>query len=588
VKKVSHATGTLLLALLVTALLHACSNATEPEEDPLGSADLAFAPSSIDLGEEREATVRMENRGTRAAGPIQLLPAAVTHDGGPVAGAQLQVTPHEIPTLNPGSAVDVTLSLLLDTSPPSGAYETSLDARVGGETTGTLGISFSVAPPPPPGLTDAIEITAGPEAPRQGDVVAYAAETRDSNGQVVNDTSLRWSVSPATAGVMTSDGRFVGYDPGAAKVIATASDLADTLDITVSARQPGRSDPRFSVVGRAPISDRFTSDLWVHGDFAYAGTWACRGSNCGNRLHTWNVSNPGAASLTHVVEVNARVVNDVKIRADGLMGVITHEASNDGQNGVTLLDLSDPARPLPITRFTAGLESGVHNVWVEGDYVYIVVDGLGNGMRILDISNPSEPAIVGSYYAGSSFLHDIYVRDGLAFLSHWNAGLVILDVGNGIAGGSPTNPVEVSRIATIGGQTHNAWYWPAAGYVFVGEEDFDTPGIMHVVDVRDLANPREVANFRVEGTTPHNFWLDEERAILYLAWYEKGIRALDVSGALMGDFNRQGREITSLLYSSGGSCPGTSGTCTWAPQLHDGLVYLSDMNTGIWILQPDL
>ena len=33
--------------------------------------------------------------------------------------------------------------------------------------------------------------------------------------------------------------------------------------------------------------------------------------------------------------------------------------------------------------------------------------------------------------------HDVYVRDGLAFLSHWDAGLIILDVGNGMAGGSP-------------------------------------------------------------------------------------------------------------------------------------------------------
>ena len=62
-----------------------------------------------------------------------------------------------------------------------------------------------------------------------------------------------------------------------------------------------------------------------------------------------------------------------------------------------------------------------------------------------------------------------------AFLSHWDAGLIILDVGNGIAGGSPASPVEVSRIKTVGGQTHNAWYWPAAGYVFVGEENFGRP-----------------------------------------------------------------------------------------------------------------
>jgi hypothetical protein len=284
------------------------------------------------------------------------------------------------------------------------------------------------------------------------------------------------------------------------------------------------------------------------------------------------------------VVVDARVVNDVKVRADGAIAVITHELSNDAQNGVTLLDLGDPARPRVITRFTTGLESGVHNVWVEGDYVYVVLDGIGNGLRVLDISNANDPRVVASFYAGSSFLHDVYVRDGLAFLSHWDAGLVILDVGNGIKGGSPSNPVEVGRVQTAGGQTHNAWYWPAAGYVFVGEEDFETPGILHVVDASDLENPVEVATLRVSGSTPHNFWLDEDRAVLYAAWYENGVRAIDVGGELLGQLDRQGREVTSVRYGAGGRCVSSSETCTWAPQLHRGLLYLSDMNTGLWVL----
>jgi hypothetical protein len=110
---------------------------------------------------------------------------------------------------------------------------------------------------------------------------------------------------------------------------------------------------------------------------------------------------------------------------------------------------------------------------------------------------------------------------------------------------------------------------------------------MHVVDASDLSRPIEVATFGVSGATPHNFWLDEQRAIVYAAWYERGLRALDVSGELLGDLDRQGREIASAEYGIGSGCTGVSGTCTWAPQLHNGLIYLSDMNTGLWILQAD-
>ena len=584
-KSVRHTTtfGAAVAALL---LLQACDGgtSTEPENDS-GVVNITFVPGSVDLGEEREASVVLENRGTRAAGPIQLLPGPVTRGGSPVSEAQLQVIPGEIPTLSPGASRALSLSLVFSGSPPPGAYQGSLEARLDGEPVGTLGISFSVASPPPPGAGNTVSITAGPASPRQGDVVTYQAETRDSTGALVTDTSLSWSVSPAAAGLVTGDGRFVGYTPGGAKIIANASGVADTLDISISAR--GLSGG-FSVVGTGTVSTRFTSDVWVHGDYAYTGTWSCRSGNCGDRLHVWDVSDPSSPALTDAVLVDARVVNDVKIRADGAIGVITQEASNDGQNGVTLLDLSDPARPTIIGRFTSGLESGVHNVWVEGDFVFVVVDGVGNGMRVLDISNPGNPSTVASYYAGSSILHDVYVRDGLAFLSHWDAGLIILDVGNGVAGGSPANPVEVSRIQTAGGETHNAWYWPAAGYVFVGEEDFGTPpGIMHVVDASDLSNPKEVATFSLPGATPHNFWLDENRGILYAAWYENGLRAIDVSGVLLGALDRQGREIASIQYGSGSGCFGGSATCTWAPQLHNGLVYASDLNSGLWVLQPD-
>ena len=565
------------------SLAYACSSNSTGPGDGSGTPDLVFDPVSLDLGEDRESSITLENRGDGAAGPIQLLPGPVTRDGSSVAGAQLQVVPGEIATLNPGSSRTVTLSLVLSGTPAPGAYQCSLEARVQGKTLGAMNVSFAVAAPPPAGTGHTVTITAGPTDPRQGDVVTYVAETRDSTGALVNDVSLFWSVTPGSAGLTTGDGRFVGYTPGAARVVASIGVDSDTLDIDVAARGLSGS---FSVAGTGPVTSRFTSDVWVHGDYAYTGTWSCRNNACGDRMHAWNVSVPESPVLTDAVVVNARVVNDVKVRADGTLAVITHEIANDGLNGVTLLSLSDPARPSVITRFTSGLESGVHNVWVEGDYVYVVVDGVGNGMRVLDISNPTSPSVVASFYAGTSFLHDVYVRNGLAFLSHWDAGLIIVDVGNGIAGGSPSNPVEVSRIQTTGGQTHNAWYWPATGYVFVGEEDFDTPGIMHVVDASDLSDPKEVATFRVPGATPHNFWLDETRGVLYAAWYENGLQAIDVSGVLLGDLHQQGREIASSTYGAGSGCFGGSETCTWAPQLHNGLIYVSDLNSGLWVLQP--
>lgn len=430
--------------------------------------------------------------------------------------------------------------------------------------------------------------TADPVTLRQGEVAQYGAEALDASGAVVANAEIIWSVEPQSGGFASDEGHFVGYS-GTPLVIASAGAHADTLEVTITARNLSGT---FSVVGQGEVLDRITSDLWVHGNAAYTGTWGQRstaaGTLNGNTLNTWDISVPSTPVLVDFLMVDAGTINDVKVSEDGTLGVITHEGSASGGNGITLLDLTDPLAPAPIVHFTTTLENGVHNAWIDGTHVYLVVDGTNSqaGLRILDVSDPADPAIVADFYGGSSSLHDVYVRDGLAFLSHWNAGLIILDVGNGRAGGSPANPVEVSRLATQGGQTHNAWYWPAGGYVFVGEEDFQTPGIMHVVDVSDISNPREVATFAVPGTTPpHNFWMDETDEILYLSWYTNGIRALDVSGRLLGALDRQGREIAGFLYAqaAGAQFPSRN----WAPQFHNGLLYLSDMNTGLWVLQPN-
>lgn len=441
-----------------------------------------------------------------------------------------------------------------------------------------------------------LSITSGPATVRQGDVVTYAARTTGGNGTPAAGP-VQWNLAPASAGLITPGGRFVGYEPGPARVIASAGALADTVEIVIQPR--GLVPGNFTVVGHGAVDERFTSDLWLVGTTAYTGTWGQRltsaGAANGDRLYAWDISDPAAPVRTDSVLVNASVVNDIKVREDGTLAVLTHESAPDGLNGITILDTSSPLHPSVITRFTDEMTAGVHNVWVDGSVVYAVVDGSApdRGLRVVDVSSPSSPGILARFFGGTGtgfgeFLHDVYVRDGLAFLSHWNVGLVILDVGGGTAGGSPANPVEVGRIRTQGDQTHNAWYWPAMGYVFVGEEDFTTPGIMHVVDAGDPGNPVEVATFRVPGQTPHNFWLDEERAILYLAWYGNGLRALDVSGQLLGQLERQGREIASIMYNGPGGCvdPTGSMTCTWAPQLHDGLVWVSDMNSGLWALRP--
>lgn len=190
-------------------------------------------------------------------------------------------------------------------------------------------------------------------------------------------------------------------------------------------------------------------------------------------------------------------------------------------------------------------------------------------------------------------IHDTYVRDGLAFVFAWNTGVIILDVGNGIRGGSPGRPVEVSRVASptgtasgAAGSIHNGWWFhnPVSGerrYLFAGQE---APGVIgaasrgdiFVFDVSDLAHPVAVAQFGISGIGTHNFWVDEAAQVLYAAYYDGGVVAIDVSGTLTG--NLASRQLAQVR-------PGGIGdTYVWGVQVANGFVYASDMLTGLWQL----
>lgn len=190
-------------------------------------------------------------------------------------------------------------------------------------------------------------------------------------------------------------------------------------------------------------------------------------------------------------------------------------------------------------------------------------------------------------------VHDTFVRDGLAFVAAWNTGLLIYDVGNGRKGGSPENPQFVSSIVTSangiqgGPAVHNAWWFhnpvtQEKRYLFIGQEGpslvgGEASGDIHIVDVSNLDAPTEVGFVRVAGAGAHNFWMDEARQVLYAAYYNGGVIAVDVSGTLAGDMSQRIIAQSRMAEAE---------TYTWGVMLAGNTVYAADMGTGLWALDP--
>ena len=437
---------------------------------------------------------------------------------------------------------------------------------------------------------------------RTGDVLRFEARALDGAGAPVADAPVHYSfearpdddLAPAASGQIEQDGRFVAEQPGLYTIVATCGPASARKTVRIVPREVQQ---RIDLIGRGAVSDVHTSDLWVWEgvdgrDYAVTGTWGANGE-----AHFWDVTDPGDIQRISTVTVDARTVNDVKVSEDGRLCVISREGASNRRNGIVLIDVSDPRRPAVLSTFDEDLTGGVHNLFIWNDHVFAL--SAGRRYDVIDVSDPKSPHRVGSFELDTPghSIHDVWVEDGIAYSSNWSDGVQIVDVGNGVAGGTPANPVKLGSYTYPSGWNHAAFPYRDAEtgrfYVIAGDEAFPyglnldreptyARGWIHFIDFTDMENPREVARYQVPEAGTHNFWVEGD--LLYTAYYNGGLRVVDISGELMGDLYRQGREVAWYLPADPeGYIP--NAPMVWGPQPHKGHVFFSDWNSGLWAVQ---
>jgi hypothetical protein len=367
------------------------------------------------------------------------------------------------------------------------------------------------------------------------------------------------------------------------------------------------------VVGCGLVGARFTAEVAVRDTTAYTTTWGFRTAP-GNMIAVWDVKGAQPVFVDSVIVNGASTLGDVAVSDDGKLLVVATERSN---GSVVIFDLTNPRHPTLLSRLaTPETFNGVHTAEIgriDGHlYAVLAIDPLNGAptpeskIVIVDLGDPAHPQQIFVKVVPNTapFVHDSFLRDGLLFVALWNSGIEIWDVGGGGHGGTPSAPVVLGSVATIGGDAHNIWWLHDAvsgsRYAFVGEESgpaqigVSSAGDIHVLDVSDLTHPREVAFYHVPGAGTHNFSVDEARGILYAAYYNAGVRAIDVRGDLETctlaqqvvsrsivrcDLVAMGREVGHGL--SGGN----PAVYVWGVQLSGGALYASDMLNGLWKLQ---
>jgi hypothetical protein len=381
---------------------------------------------------------------------------------------------------------------------------------------------------------------------------------------------------------------------------------------------PTGANPRtgapLPVVGHGETTVRYTAELWTRGTVAYTSTWGQRSPTAfGNAVYIWNVAGNTPVMVDSLIVENATTLGDIQVSDDGTLLVVATERAN---GSIVIYDLTNPLAPTRLTRYeTVNTSNGVHTAEVArlgGTlYAFLSIDPPTPRLVIVELSDPRNPREVLVRNMGNPFVHDVFVRDGLLFTALWDDGVTIWDLGGGNRGGTPANPVQIGNVRTAawspsagGSRAHNLWWFHdatgganAKRFVFVGEEAPGTGSVLnssngdsHVVDVSDMAAPREVAFYHVDAAGTHNFSVDEEKGILYAAYYNAGIRALDVRGDLSActaaqkssdgrcDLRKMGRELAAGLNAN---VP----TFIWGVHFDGEFVYASDMLSGLWKLR---
>ncbi|MCB0519507.1 MAG: choice-of-anchor B family protein [Lewinellaceae bacterium] len=256
--------------------------------------------------------------------------------------------------------------------------------------------------------------------------------------------------------------------------------------------------------------------------------------------------------------------------------------TNETADGLLVIDLSGLPGQVSYFNWTPNI-SGLgalarcHNLWIdEFGYIYLSGSNLNNGgLLFIDVAtDPWNPVYVGK--GPAEYSHDTYVRDNIAYSAEINIGEFgvynVADKGN---------PVKLASQSTPGVTTHNLWLSDDSSILFTTDETGNAP--VAAYDISDLNNIVELDQFRPletlgEGVIPHNVHVWDDWLII--SYYTDGCILVD--GSNPENLIEVGNFDTYIPASTG-----FAGAWGAYPFLPSGLVLVTDIENGLYILEPN-
>jgi hypothetical protein len=407
--------------------------------------------------------------------------------------------------------------------------------------------------------------------------------------------------------MLHSDG---GTDMLANRPITTR--LTDAGSFFIASRPPATLSTNFAFAGCAAPSPGVISGCFIRctgGKFSRAGTFEAHRMN----WPAGEAEASGGLVLRSESRVDVGEPVDIYVAKGHAYVVSVDRPGRPG--GLTVFDVSDPSHPIFKTSITIPGDSFWNGAWAAGDALYIASDV--SGTIVYDISRPAEPAFVRAMPAGqrgvhtvlvdgdrlysadnegltriydisrplepvlrqtialdlpSGGVHDHFAYQGRLYINSTYAGLAVVDVSN-------LDDVRYLGRYEYGGYSHHNAVGTFAGRTLAFEGGEFAGSHLRVLDVTDPAHIVKIGEHRKRPfASIHNMILKGDR--LYVAWYQEGLRVLDVSNPTkpreVGHFN---------VYRE--SDPGRTGSVlegAYAVRLPgDGFVYVVDSARGMLV-----
>ncbi len=276
---------------------------------------------------------------------------------------------------------------------------------------------------------------------------------------------------------------------------------------------------------------------------------------------------------------------------------IVSEHFNHGMQVFDLTRLRDVQNaPAQFTADTVYSQvSNTHNIAINEDsgYAYLVgTNTCAGGPHMVDIREPKNPKFAGCF-AADGYTHDIQCQiyrgpdkrfrgREICFASNEDT-VTVFDATDKSA------PVQLSRTGYPSARyTHQGWLTPD-GKWFVFDDELDELGgsvqmqTTYTMNVESLTDPGEVrASPNNTTSTDHNLYHDE--GYVFEANYQSGLRIFDGDSIPSGDLE----EVAYFDVYPPDDNPGFEGSWSNYPYFDDGVVAVSGIDSGLFVLKPKL